>query len=289
MDKCNWVKTATISNYERDLRMKTFYNSNNIYFEHVDKHDAKYFYEYIDLIKPAKGGISLDVGCGTGVVTIELAKQGYNGYGIDISSIGIKKARERAVQQRISNLAKFEVTEKSFPFSNDSFDVVGACSVFEHLSSPEEILKEMVRVLKPGGQIVIISPNYLSPFNNIGDPIDESQKKISTQFIFNIYKNFMTKELYRKFLVNLKKMYLGNDTLYFYDRQLSMEIKGGDKDAIFFSNPLDLTKVMKNNNVIIKELNTFGSSPKHIFRILSIFPIARYMGTGCRIIGLKKQ
>jgi ubiquinone/menaquinone biosynthesis C-methylase UbiE len=289
MDKYSWGKTATISNCERDLNMKTFYNSNNLYFEQIDTHDAKYYGKYIDLLKPVEGGISLDVGCGTGFVTIELAKQGYNGYGIDISNIGIKKARKKAEQLRINNLAKFEVVERSFPFVNDFFDVVGACSVFEHLSSPEEILNEMIRVVKPGGYIIIISPNFLSPFHNMDEPIKESQKMISTDFVFNVVKNLLTKDACRKFLVIIKKIYLGNDELYFYDRQLSMEIKGGDKDAIFYSNPLDLKKVMVSNNVFINELYTFGSSPKHIFRILSMLPIVRYMGTGCRIIGCKKQ
>lgn len=283
-------KSGTMKNEERDLRMEAFYNSNQLYFEQLDKHDEQYFGNYINELKPPIEGMSLDVGCGSRGVTIELAKQGYKGYGIDISKIGIDKAEEKAKLLKINHLAKFKVSySRKIPFPDATFETVGACAVFEHLSSPEAVLKEMIRVLKPGGKIVIICPNYLSPFNNIEEPLNASKKRISIGLTSHIIKSFLDSQFYRKLFIIISKIFSENNSLYFLDRKLSLDIKGGDRDAVFYSNPLDLIRIMSHHNINTKEMSTFGNRPRHLFKILSMLPIVKYLGTGCRIIGYKKK
>jgi SAM-dependent methyltransferase len=94
----------------------------------------------------------LDVGCGTGVVALTAARRGARAYGLDLTPALLEKARWNA------NLIGVEVDFKegdaeALPYADGEFDVV--LSQFGHMFAPrpEIAIKEMLRVLKPGGQI----------------------------------------------------------------------------------------------------------------------------------------
>ena len=99
-----------------------------------------------------KGDRVLDVGCGTGVVSITAARLGAHATGLDLTPELLERARENA---RISEVAiEFhEGDVESLPFGNESFDVV--LSQFGHMFAPrpEVAVSEMLRVLKPNGAI----------------------------------------------------------------------------------------------------------------------------------------
>src|SRR3990172_7049603 len=52
----------------------------------------------------------------------------------------------------------------SLPLADNSFDLVTLCWVLEHLEDPESTLKDLVRILKPGGVIAAMTPNLFHPF-----------------------------------------------------------------------------------------------------------------------------
>lgn len=94
----------------------------------------------------------LDVGCGTGVVAVTAARTGAKVKGLDLSPVLLEKARANA------DIAELEVefTEgdvEHLPYADASFDVV--LSQFGHMFAPrpDVAIKEMLRVLKPGGRI----------------------------------------------------------------------------------------------------------------------------------------
>ena len=103
-------------------------------------------------------GKVLDVACGTGDMVIELAKRGCTVTGIDLSEEMLSLARQKTAsanfQSSVFNLQLADA--ESLPFPGASFDAV-TCAFgvrnFEHL---EQGLKEMLRVLKPGGRLVIL-------------------------------------------------------------------------------------------------------------------------------------
>lgn len=96
----------------------------------------------------------LDVGCGVGTISLELQGRGFNVHGLDFSSIAVEKARERGVTADIC-----DVDKDGLPFNDDSFDVVWAGDVVEHVFDPVFLLREMRRVIKPSGKILIKVPN----------------------------------------------------------------------------------------------------------------------------------
>jgi methionine biosynthesis protein MetW len=96
----------------------------------------------------------LDVGCGDGGTSgTWLAGHSASYIGVDISSSAIEAARARGLDARL-------ITDASeLPFEEASFDLVTCTEVLEHLFEPQAAVKEMVRVLRPGGRLLVTVPN----------------------------------------------------------------------------------------------------------------------------------
>jgi phosphatidylethanolamine/phosphatidyl-N-methylethanolamine N-methyltransferase len=103
------------------------------------------------------GGRILEVGVGTGISLPDYAPTNRL-FGIDISEPMLRRAQERVTELGLSNveaLAVMDAQKLSFPDS--SFDVVVAQYVITTVPDPEATLDEFARVLKPGGEIVLVS------------------------------------------------------------------------------------------------------------------------------------
>ena len=100
----------------------------------------------------------LDVGCGIGGASRHLAKgfgEGTSVTGITLSPKQVSRAKELAEQQGVRN-ANFRVMNAlAMDFPDNSFDLVWACESGEHMPDKKKYVEEMVRVLKPGGRLVI--------------------------------------------------------------------------------------------------------------------------------------
>lgn len=100
----------------------------------------------------------LDVGCGIGGTSRHLAKtfgEGTTVTGITLSPNQVKRATELAKEQGVPN-AQFRVMNAlEMEFEDNTFDLVWACESGEHMPDKKAYVEEMVRVLKPGGKIVI--------------------------------------------------------------------------------------------------------------------------------------
>ncbi len=116
----------------------------------------------LDLVKPHPSAMYLDCGCDNGVFTTEVAaKLGTKTvYGIEIGEVAAAEARQRGVQATSTNL------NDTFPFEDDTFDVVTANQVIEHVSDTDHFVREMYRVVKVGGYAVV-STNNLASWHNI--------------------------------------------------------------------------------------------------------------------------
>jgi 2-polyprenyl-3-methyl-5-hydroxy-6-metoxy-1,4-benzoquinol methylase len=105
------------------------------------------------LKKYQNGGNLLDIGCAEGFFLFNASKAGYITKGIELSQDAAAYAR-----------GEFDIDVETKPleelqFSQDYFDVVTLWQVLEHLPYPLMILKEIYRILKPGGLIVVATPN----------------------------------------------------------------------------------------------------------------------------------
>lgn len=95
----------------------------------------------------------IDVGCGPGLLSESLAKHAASVEGIDFSETMIEQARRRrsGVKFRVANA-------EQLPFAGEEFDVAVCCYTSHHFARPEKVYTELLRVLKPGGRIVVLHP-----------------------------------------------------------------------------------------------------------------------------------
>jgi 2-polyprenyl-3-methyl-5-hydroxy-6-metoxy-1,4-benzoquinol methylase len=104
----------------------------------------------------------LDLGCGVGEYVRAFARQGALAYGCDIERPRLLRARERGTEDVV--LAAGE----RLPFQDGALDVVVLNEVIEHVSDDSATMREVSRVLAPGGAAVIYAPNRLYPFETHG-------------------------------------------------------------------------------------------------------------------------
>ncbi|MDP3973624.1 MAG: class I SAM-dependent methyltransferase [Candidatus Daviesbacteria bacterium] len=101
-----------------------------------------------------KGELVLDVGCGDGVIADYLQRNvNVKVIGIDISEEAIKKARNLGIEAKVLN------SEDKFPFKDNTFDAVFWGDNIEHLFNPTSCAKEIKRVLKKDGRLILSCPN----------------------------------------------------------------------------------------------------------------------------------
>ncbi len=105
----------------------------------------------------------LEVGCGTGTLLTTLLERGYKAYGLDASPAMLRQARKKLTQAGYSGRLVQGRVQK-LPFPDDSFETVVSTFPTEYIISLES-LKEIQRVLYPGGRLVIVDTAILKPFN----------------------------------------------------------------------------------------------------------------------------
>lgn len=109
----------------------------------------------------------LDYGCADGGYTVAMADLGAaKVVGVDVIEDRITEARQR---EGLSEAVQFfPINDETLPFADASFDGVWMNEVFEHVLDEMQTLREVHRVLRPGGHLVLISPNRWFPFEGHG-------------------------------------------------------------------------------------------------------------------------
>lgn len=103
------------------------------------------------------GGRVLEVGVGTGI-SLPLYSPNVRIFGTDISEEMLKKAKRRVAEGNLKNIEGLSVMDaEKLEFSDNSFDVVMAQYVVTAVPNPEVALDEFARVLRPGGELIILT------------------------------------------------------------------------------------------------------------------------------------
>lgn len=115
-------------------------------------------------IEPTENSTILDLGCDDGVITQQRFQQKITNpqiVGIDIEINKLQKAKKLGL-----TVLKAD-SEYQLPFKNNSFDIISANQLIEHLIKTDSFIKEIYRVLKPNGYLLISTEN-LASWHNIG-------------------------------------------------------------------------------------------------------------------------
>jgi SAM-dependent methyltransferase len=125
---------------------------------------AAYKRRVIELLDPRPGGRYLDVGTGTGADALACAKRfAATVIGVDSSHVMIEEAKRRGLTSAVVADAH------ALPFDTASFDGAWADRTFQHLADPVAALDETVRVIRPGGTLVIADPDLATQVVDIPD------------------------------------------------------------------------------------------------------------------------
>jgi len=116
-----------------------------------------------------RGSSVLDVGCGDAGALIAFAEEGANAAGIETFETSLERGRLRASDHGVQVDLKKGAAE-SIPFPDNTFDLVKLDNVLEHVSDRPLTLREIRRVLKPGGLLYMVTPKPFSLYSLWNDP-----------------------------------------------------------------------------------------------------------------------
>jgi methionine biosynthesis protein MetW len=117
---------------------------------------ASRYPDIADVISRLQPRRLLDVGCGSGYLA-KLLKARVGGlviHGVDISSVALERARSH-----VDQVWQVDLDKANLPLPSEEYDTVTCVEVIEHLYDPEHALREIARVLVPGGRAVVTVPN----------------------------------------------------------------------------------------------------------------------------------
>lgn len=110
----------------------------------------------------------LDIGCGSGAISLFIANQGKRVLGIDISKISIDACREGSKKLKLSNNTSFEVMDFPKKKPDTNFDVVICSEVLEHIEDDKKALEEIHNLLGINGFLIISVPSENAPLYRLG-------------------------------------------------------------------------------------------------------------------------
>ncbi|MBA4420925.1 MAG: class I SAM-dependent methyltransferase [Anaerolinea sp.] len=129
--------------------------------DYLDLNRSRELFQRLAAYLPVKGGNILEVGSGFGPFVAYVSRWGgLTAYGMEPNPQSVQVCRD--VQQEVGTPADhvLRAVGETTPFASNSMDLVVSFTVFEHVLDPMAVLRESVRVLRPGGHLYFTFPNY---------------------------------------------------------------------------------------------------------------------------------
>lgn len=128
---------------------------------------------YLDRVASSVGaGRAVDIGCGTGVIALGLARRGLQVVGIDHSKEMLEIAEAKRREAGLANCDFVRGDARELPLADETVDCVTCQGVLHHLQVMDDCLRELQRVLRPGGFFYISEPcQDRTPLKRVGAAI----------------------------------------------------------------------------------------------------------------------
>ena len=140
-----------LTHYEQDAEHFDYFEAAH----GATAHSERRLREYILSLVPQNAGSILDTGCGSAWVAKAFQNSGRFVCSLDISLVNTSKAIERYPSP---NHVAVVADSYRLPFKEGSFDCIVAAEIIEHLHDPQAFADELMRVVKPGGTVLISTP-----------------------------------------------------------------------------------------------------------------------------------
>jgi SAM-dependent methyltransferase len=144
------------------------------------------------LARVHRGDHVLDLGCGDGWMTAELARAGAVPTGIEVAQAAVDRARGRHPELDL----RLAPIDGPFPIEDNACDVVWASEVIEHVADTARWLSEIRRVLRPGGRLLLTTPNHsrlrllVAGIELYSEPLGDHLHLYSTSSLRGVLRDF---------------------------------------------------------------------------------------------------
>ena len=277
--KINWVSSID-SIYDKHLlelekKLSDFYSSNPDYYGDIDFTSENWINEeeegYREIVKHAKQSQAIcEFGCGSANILKFFPELEMSYAGCDFSG------KLMDINQSKFPMARFKVIDEPnvLPYGNGEFDFVFSVFVLEHSTKPWKLLDECNRILKPGGRLILLCPDFLSkgrcPSQRVGvssgRAVEKLKKKqildaVITLFDTRIRVPFFSK-LFEYKIKRAPQFYINLDPIVFEDPFLP------DVDAVYLTSNTEIVSYLSkdfhlDNNSLI--MNKYITEKKLLF------------------------
>lgn len=152
------VNNNCMSKKHREAVQKQFTKTAEAFSTFAIRDTPEVLKEKVEFAKPQPTDVALDIACGPGAFVVALAPRVHASRGVDLTPEMLRRARTHQAERQIANAAFVRGEVEELPFRNGVFDLVSCQCAFHHLQKPHAVLREMLRVAKPEGRLVIIDP-----------------------------------------------------------------------------------------------------------------------------------
>lgn len=232
-------------------RMIEYYTASDAYAEFLQRCDRAEYKPYVDMfrhfVKPAEGQV-LDVGCGVGTSTVMLRHRGFEAIGADVSPRFLP-----------ANLPGFIVADFSnaHQVADNTYTAAGCHDVIEHIEEPLKFLAEMVRVVKPGGLVLVHAPNLTSPVVAARVVVDNLLGRTPYLGINNLIESV---RLFLSSFWHCWQAKSGLDAFRMRKPRLETGIVCYDADAVYWTNPAEIRRFLESQGCEICHYQRMGRS-----------------------------
>lgn len=143
-------------------KWEQYYQKGGVIVNLIERINQFYFTKIFEKgLCPSDSSLILEPGCGSGLTSARLVEKGHKVFVLDISENALKTARQNFVK---FNAPFFGVRADicHMPFKDSLFDMVWNQGVIEHFNNPEVVVREMFRLVKQNGKLVLYVPAFLS-------------------------------------------------------------------------------------------------------------------------------
>jgi SAM-dependent methyltransferase len=215
--------------------IRDYYRSSVEYRTMLDAQDEAVFAPYVALFRDTAepGARVIDVGCGVGASTRLLRKAGFDAVGADVSERFLPAGEDGFV------VADFQ-SAPQIPMG--AYAAAGALNVIEHMECPRRFLAEMTRVVRPGGHVILLSPNLTSPL--VGIRVLRDLAAGAPPYLAVRSR----REALALVVVNLARSVraaLGHDGFECREPRLDDAVSGYDADAVYWSNAAEVRRFLE--------------------------------------------
>ncbi len=249
------------------LALRQFYQTSEAYAKHLQKETEAYFTRYLRLIEQYARGAEnvLDAGCGTGLSSLMLSRVKRRVVGMDLSEFFLRQGGDFRINP---NLHFISGDMMELPFSNESFDLIGSYLVISFVPDVPRALDEMVRVLRPGGTVLIITPNQLSPLYALTDffklMIGKKGRPIFTDTPIQALRTFSS-----NLRLSVTKLFKPRAEFWYREPDLTCsKVVGAESDAVYRSSAVDFVRYFKGKGFSIERV---GSRNNWIEKLLPLW------------------